>query len=327
MTRSRATLLTLLLLGSLFALPISSPIGPAFRFVHAAQPASAAAAPTAAIAPSASRLAGPSVEQKTRDLAAKWKPKLAAERFSMVVAAPFVIAGDGSPAKLAAYRDGTVLAAARALRAQYFTTPPDEPVLILLFESAEPYERLAKAWFDEDDVPHYGFYQHAAHAMLMNVSTGTGTLVHELTHALIAPDFPGVPDWFNEGLASLYEQSQYGPLADAPKGGAIRGLPNWRLPGLQSAIKEGTLRPLPAMIADPDFRNADRVGINYAQARYLMFYLQEKHLLRRYYADFRAAREADPSGVDTLKKLIAPQTMAAFEADWRAWVMTLRFGR
>src|SRR5207245_82937 len=132
------------------------------------------------------------------------------------------------------------------------------------------------------------FYRHNDHAMLMNVSTGTGTLVHELTHALIAPDFPTVPDWFNEGLASLYEQSQFGLEAKS-----IKGLPNWRLPALQKAMKEGTLHSLPEMIGDEDFRNDERVGINYAEARYLMFYLQEKNLLQKYYTDFRAAAKED----------------------------------
>ena len=264
----------------------------------------------------------PGIEEKTRALAEKWKERFATERFNVVVSAPFVIAGDGTPAQLAGYRDGTVRAAARAMRAQFFTTPPDEPILILLFESAGPYERLSKAWFGADDLPHYGLYRHHDRTMLMNVSTGTGTLVHELAHALIVPDFPDVPDWFNEGLASLYEQSQFGP-----GGASIRGLPNWRLPGLQRALKDGTLRPLPEMIEDNDFRNPGRVGINYAQARYLMFYLQERKLLERYYADFRAARHEDPTGLMTLKKLIAPQSMDAFEKDWRAWVMTLDFGR
>jgi hypothetical protein len=233
-----------------------------------------------------------------------------------------VLAGNGTPQQLAGYRDNTVLSSAKALGAQYFKAPLDEPVLILLFETEEPYKRLAKKWFDDEDVPHYGFYSHSNHTMLMNVGTGTGTLVHELTHALIAPDFPTVPDWFNEGLASLYEQSQFGPGAKS-----IKGLPNWRLPALQKAIKEGSLRTLPEMIADDDFRNDERVGINYAQARYLMFYLQEKNLLQKFYTDFRAAAKDDPSGLKTLKKLVAPQSIEAFEKDWRAWVMTLKFGR
>lgn len=269
----------------------------------------------------------PTIERQTRDLADWWKPRFAKERLNVVIAPPFVIVGDGSPRKIAAYRDNTVLPAAAALRAQFFTTPLSEPVLILLFESAEPYERLAKAWFDEDDVPHFGFFRTRERAMLMDVSTGTGTLVHELTHALMAADFPQAPTWFDEGLASLYEQSAFGRLADAPKGDAIRGLPNWRLPALQAAIKANTLRPLAELIADDDFRNAERVGLNYAHARYLMHYLQERRLLRRFYADFRAAHESDPTGIETLKKVIASQTLEAFEKDWRAWVKSLTVGR
>jgi hypothetical protein len=259
------------------------------------------------------------VEQKSLQLLASWKDRLAEEHFTAVAAGPFVIAGDGGPARLAQYRDHTILAAARALHAQFFKAEPAEPVLILLFETEGPYKRLAKKWFDDDDVPHYGFYRHRDRTMLMNVGTGTGTLVHELTHALIAPDFPNVPDWFNEGLASLYEQSSLGP-------DTITGHENWRLPALQKAIQSGKLRPLAELIADDDFRNNERVGLNYAQARYLMFYLQEKGQLRHYYAEFRTHAKDDPTGLASLKRVIAPQSLDDFEKDWRKWVMGLRFG-
>src|SRR5687768_4096139 len=148
----------------------------------------------------------PTIEQKSRALLDQWKARFDAEGFSYAVSGPFVIAGDGGDRKIARYRDKTILAAARALKAMYFKARPDRPVLILLFESGRPYARLAKKWFKDDDVPYYGFFRRSDNVMLMNVGTGTGTLVHELVHALMAPDFPDVPDWFNEGLASLYEQ-------------------------------------------------------------------------------------------------------------------------
>jgi hypothetical protein len=258
------------------------------------------------------------VEAKARALLKHWKPRFDAEGLRYTVAGPFVIAGDGSPAQLARYRDRTVLAAARALWATYFRQPPREPVLVLLFESRGPYARLAKKWFDDDDVPHYGFYRRRQNVMLMNVGTGTGTLVHELVHALIAPDFPAVPDWFNEGLGSLYEQCSL-------DGDTITGHPNWRLPGLQRAIRAGELRPLRELIEDERFYDAERVGINYAQARYLLMYLQEKGVLGEFYARFRARAEQDPQGIKTLEELVAPQSLERFERDWRAWVMRLRF--
>ena len=259
------------------------------------------------------------IEQKSAKLLEQWQQRLDDEGLHAVVSGPFVIAGDGSAAQIEAYRDRTIVPAARALSAQFFQKAPEEPILILLFESEKPYKRLAKKWFDDDDVPHYGFYRHADRVIVMNVATGTGTLVHELTHALIAPDFPTVPDWFNEGLASLYEQSQFG------ENNEIRGLPNWRLPALQKAIEENKLRSLSELIQDRQFRDVKRVGINYAEARYLMFYLQEKGLLKQYYVEFRDHAAADPDGLASLKKVIAPTSLDAFEADWRKWVMTLRF--
>ena len=279
-------------------------------------------APARADAPDASGADGdaPAVERKSRALLAEWKDRFDAERLNYLVAGPFVIAGDGSPARLARYRDGTVLGATRALRATYFDrAAPAEPVLIFLFESAEPYRRLAKAWFNDDDVPHYGFFRRRDRVMLMNVGTGTGTLVHELVHALMAPDFPDVPDWFNEGLASLYEQCSLNV-------DSIKGHENWRLPALQKAIRAGTLRPLRELIADGDFYDDARVGLNYAQARYLLFYLQEKGLLRAYYRAFRDNAATDPTGLNTLEKLIAPRGLDAFDREWRKWVLTLRFG-
>ena len=76
----------------------------------------AAASPTALAAPSARA----PVERKAQELLDQWKRRFDREGFSYTVAGPFVIAGDGSPAQIARYRDRTILAAARALRATYF---------------------------------------------------------------------------------------------------------------------------------------------------------------------------------------------------------------
>ena len=64
----------------------------------------------------------------------------------------------------------------------------------------------AKKLYDDDDLSKYGYYKPSEKTMLMNINTGTGTLVHEMTHALVRYDFPDIPSWFNEGLGSLYER-------------------------------------------------------------------------------------------------------------------------
>jgi hypothetical protein len=268
--------------------------------------------------PAVSQTTAPSIAKRCEETESKWREKFAGEKLKSLIAPPFVIAGDGSIAQLKRYRDGTILAAARALRATYFKAEPDEPIVILLFESESPYRRLAKKWFGDDDVSPYGYFRHD-NVMVMNVATGTGTLVHELVHALIKPDFPEVPSWFNEGLGSLYEQCQL-------NGDEIRGLENWRLPALQRAIRSDKLRPLREMIKDKNFYGDENVGMNYAQARYLLMYLQEKNLLATYYKNIKASHGEDENGLQTLEKLIEPKDLNTFEREWRAWVMTLKFG-
>ena len=44
-----------------------------------------------------------------------------------------------------------------------------------------------------------------------------------------------------------------------------------------------------------------------------MFYLQEKRLLQRYYQRFRDNAKDDPTGLESLKDIIAPQSLEEFE--------------
>jgi hypothetical protein len=260
----------------------------------------------------------PSLQQQCDTLAARWDAKFKAERLTCIVAPPFVVAGDGGDARLRRYVDHTILAAADALHRKFFDRhQPDEPILILLFESAEPYRRLAKKWFGDENVSHFGYFRRD-NVMLMNVGTGTGTLVHELVHALIRPDFPQVPHWFNEGLGSLFEQCT---LVDND----VRGLANWRLAALQKAIQRDDLRSLSKLIGDAHFYDDEHVGMNYAQARYLLMFLQDAGKLPRFYKDFRGTREEDPTGLKHLNRAIAPQSLDEFEHDWKTWVLELRF--
>ena len=100
---------------------------------------------------------------------------------------------------------------------------------------------------------------------------------------------------------------------------------NWRLPDLRLAIKDNKLRSFEELIKDPDFYGEPLRRLNYAQVRYLMLYLQEKGLLTRFYTAFRDHAAADPTGLATLKELVAPQSLDDFERDWRAWVLKLEF--
>jgi hypothetical protein len=154
----------------------------------------------------------------------------------------------------------------------------------------------------------------------MDISTGGGTLVHEIVHPYIDANFPRCPAWFNEGLGSLYEQA-------GEHDGAIIGLVNWRLPALQRALERGTAPRLRQLLSsDAGEFYADPSGLYYAAARYLLYYLQERGLLRRYYAEFTASYERDPTGIDTLVAL-AGRDLRQLEADWHEFVLRLRWYR
>jgi len=233
---------------------------------------------------------------------------------------PFAVAGNLSQARFEAIRRGTIGACARALWSAYFAKQPDYPIKVYLFADDTSYREWAKKLFGDTQVSHFGYYRPWDQTLVMNIGTGTGTLVHEMTHALMKPDFPDAPTWFDEGLASLHEQCQVAPTT-------IKGLTNWRLPGLQKAIDDGRLVPLAKLVATTtaQFRGENE-GLHYAEARYLVMYLQKLGLLKRFYREFRDNAKKDPPGAETLAA-VTGKPIPELEGEWVAWVKTLQFRR
>lgn len=236
---------------------------------------------------------------------------------AVAVNAPFVLGGDLTDEHLDEHYRSTIAPAARALAKSYFRKPPTLPITILLFSGEASYNRFAKQLYNEEGVSVYGYYKPDRRTLVMNIATGGGTLVHELTHALVAFDFPEIPDWFNEGLASLYEHCRI-----LPEDAGLEGKPNWRLPGLQESIRQGRLGTLESLMTSDDFRGR-HVGVNYAQARYFCLYLQDRKLLEEFYRRFRAAHDHDPRGLATVQAVVGEQAWSTLDRDFQAWVLTL----
>jgi hypothetical protein len=273
------------------------------------------------------------------------------EDFAIVIQKPFVVVGNDSRALVQRRAQGTVQWAVDRLKRDYFTEDPDKILAIWLFKDKESYDKYTEEIFDDAPDTPFGYVSYKHNAMIMNIATGGGTLVHEIVHPFIASNFPQCPSWFNEGLASLYEQS-------GDNGGQIWGYTNWRLKGLQKAIKNQYKKPEEETDEDADAEGADDgeeepeeepvmmptfrelcqtttrqfyyhdAGTNYAQARYLLYYLQQRGLLRKYYHQFRKNVRQDPSGYETLKQILGIENEAGlvkFQKDWEAWVLRLRF--
>ena len=245
------------------------------------------------------------------------KKKLPSSDFSIVIQPPFVVVGDESAAVVKEHSERTVKWAVDKLKQDYFTKDPKEILDIWLFKDSQSYEQNAVALFGAKPTTPYGYFSSKHKALVMNISTGGGTLVHEIVHPFIEANFPACPAWLNEGLGSLYEQS-------GEVDGHIHGYPNWRLPGLQNSIKAGTVpafKKLTAMSAG-DFYD-DARGTHYAQARYLCYYLQQKGLLVKFYRDFQAHEKNDPSGYRTLQRVLHLKDMSAFQQKWEKYVLGL----
>jgi hypothetical protein len=275
-------------------------------------------------APNAQAAANPPVAAKypSPELVAACEKVAAAVRAAdgvkmrTVVYPPFVVAGDMGEGQLDSYARGSVVRPAKALWNGYFDRRPDKAITVYLFGGAKNYAAFAKRDYSDGGEPHFGYYVDSERRMVMNIDTGTGTLVHELTHALIVYDFPDLPTWFNEGFASLHEQCQVGE-------DTITGLTNWRLPDLQVAIKAGTLRSLKDLVTERDFYGRKQ-GMNYAQARYFVMYMQTKGLLKDFYRYFRAHHSGQGADVKAIEHVF-DQKLPEVEKAFLAWVRTLRF--
>ncbi len=251
----------------------------------------------------------------------KLNEKIPDPAFTMLIQKPFVVIGDEPAAIVAVRAEQTVKWATARLKKMYFKKDPEDIIDIWLFKDKASYEKYTWEIFsDKPDTP-YGYSSSEHKALIMNIGTGGGTLVHEIVHPFIAANFPDCPSWLNEGLGSLYEQSQ-------AKGDEIVGLTNWRLAGLQEAIQKDKVPSFQALtsMTTNEFYTEDR-GTNYAQARYLCYYLQEKGLLKKFYHAFYAARAEDPTGYKTLQSVLGKKDMNAFKKEWEAYVLKLRFLR
>lgn len=257
------------------------------------------------------------IDQTCRTRGVELAPLLGAN-CRVLVRPPYVLAGDVSEEKLDRLHRALIVPIGRALSTCYFDRQPDEPVTILLFSTDAAYREHAGRLDGRRRDCYSGYYQRADRRIVLNIASGEGTLAHELTHALAHFDFPGMPEWFDEGLAALHEESEF-----SDDGLRLSGLVNWRLNHLLDAIRRGRLQPIEELMSAGTVRGGDE-AVHYAQARYFCLYLQERRLLSHYYRKLRAGAGLDPTGVPTLRELLHTDSLAELDRDFRRWAQSLQ---
>jgi len=187
------------------------------------------------------------------------------------------------------------------------TKDPDDGVTLLLFSNADRYREVAETFGPL--ISDWGFYLPDKRVAIANLDASIGNLRHELVHPLIGDDFPGIPAWLNEGVASLYGSATLGKHG-------FTFLVNYRLRDLKRALANGTCPTLAELAAStPLDVHGDQAMTYYALSRYVLLYADRKGTLSQLYADLR--------GTDRAKH---PEVLARYvdETAFRRWAKQLK---
>jgi hypothetical protein len=198
----------------------------------------------------------------------------------------------------------TLTAYADALGKELFTHKPERYVTII----------IPKVWRD----PLIGGFYNDANAVLTAKGFG-GTIIHEFIHALHHGDIASYaqehPIWVMEGLATLFEDSDV-------VNGRAEPEHNHRLNYILARAKVNRQVPWEKFMAQkqPDFLRWP--NYNYAQARYMFYYLHEQGKLALWYRYYLDTFAQDATGGLAWEKTFHKK-VPEIEKDWVTWLLTL----
>lgn len=262
------------------------------------------------MSPSAVRPGPGSIPKTLADLR-----QMTGDEYLCVQRGNFLVAGNLDLADYEYLVDGVLDYCANALAKAYFDKGRifDKTVNLFVFRDYDSYEDGLRRFIGMDPVSPYGHYGHSQKYIVINYETGPGSMVHELTHALMSEDFPEAPIWLGEGMASLYEHCR-------AEGDILKGDDNWRLPELQDALRRNAAAPLPVLLGmSPTAFRSHNESLNYAQARYFCKYLEELGLLPGVYKTFRDNHALDPTGTRFVVGAFG-QPLDVIELAWKRWI-------
>lgn len=248
--------------------------------------------------------------------AARLARQLEFQNLTLATAKPFIVVSDLSADSVNEWIQDEVRPALEFWRSWGLTTLPDQPIEVWLLQDRESYERQSRRRFGEPPGTRFGYYLPRQRVIVVNVESGSGTLLHELSHPIVAANFPRCPPWLSEGFASLWEAAEF-------SGDKLQVRPTRRLEILRTAIRQHTTRPLRQLFqATTDELSADRTGVLYAQAHALCEYFYRRGELLELMGAIERNADIDSSGYASLERLLAHDDMHFWQKSWETSLLS-----
>jgi hypothetical protein len=142
-------------------------------------------------------------------------------------------------------------------------------------------------------------------------------LAHEFAHALHAADRSAAgqaqhAEWLTEGIGVMCESASFERGKFAPRD-------NPRFATLPQGARRKALIPLDRLVAMNHEQFLVRPNLTYGESGYLVLYLWEKKLLRKFYDEYKSTYDKDPTGREAMEKISGKQ-LADLQDDWRLWL-------
>ncbi|MFO7899549.1 MAG: PDZ domain-containing protein [Planctomycetota bacterium] len=146
----------------------------------------------------------------------------------------------------------------------------------------------------------------------------TSVIVHEFTHALHFADMIARgqrhPIWLIEGLATLFESSD--------RNGSVRPKHSYRLAVVQAAVKADRSLPWKTLMKMGQAHFLRVARLAYAQSRYMLLYMHEKGLLKKFYDEYTDDEnyKGDKTALEAFE-VVFGKPIEAVERDWKVWAL------
>jgi hypothetical protein len=208
---------------------------------------------------------------------------------------------------------------------------PELGVTIMLFSSRHAYEAFCERQ-GGDPRRECGFFRRGTREITTDGShaaVALPMLSHEVVHPILESDFPRIPLWFDDGVASLLE------VPASPDDAGMHGeTRNWRQARLQQALAskvEQASTRLDALfgMSTQAFRASAGEGdaaatnealrmLHHAMARSVCAWMDHQGRLWPFFEAWRDTFSTDPTGEKAFEKVMA-STPTALNGKWVEW--------